>query len=197
MNTMRRVAELVSGSILLLSLAQGVAGQESLAAAKNLYASAAYEEALTVLDRLKTTSATPQADAQLVEQYRAFCLLALGRQAEADQALAAMVTADPGYRPDETDLSPRLAAAFHAARRRILPTVVQQRYEQARATYERKEYAAAADQFARVLALLRDPDLEGAGGDPSLGRLQTTAAGFLDLARAAASPPPATTRVIP
>jgi hypothetical protein len=124
-----------------------------------------------------------------VDQYRAFCLLALGRQADAERAIEEVVNGDAYYQPGEGDVSPRVRTAFRTVRQRVLPGIVQQRYSMARATYDRKEWAAAADQFAKVIALIDDPDMEPAKKE-SLGDLKTLAAGFLDLARTAATPPP-------
>ena len=55
-----------------------VFAQDSFAAARDLYASAAYDDALMVLNRLDI-SGRPPADRLQVNQYRAFCLLALRR----------------------------------------------------------------------------------------------------------------------
>src|SRR5687768_4080525 len=73
--------------------------QGPLGAAKDLYASARYDEALTVLNGLRIGES---ADRTSVEQYRSLCLLALGRSAEAESAIAAVVTAEPTYRPGDS-----------------------------------------------------------------------------------------------
>src|SRR5262245_2649997 len=129
---------------LLLMTATVAAGQDSIAAARDLYASAAYEDALAVLNRLPESGRALD-ESRAIEQYRAFCLLALGRTAEAEQAIATVVAADPSYRPS-TDLSPRVRAAFSDVRRRVLPGIIQQRYMQAKAAYDRKDFASAAVQ---------------------------------------------------
>jgi hypothetical protein len=132
------------------------------------------------------------ADLPAVGQYRAYCLLALGRQGEADRAIEEIVLADPFFLPSEDDVSPRVRDAFGAVRRRVLPSVVQQRYTMAKAAFDRKEHAAAVEQFTSVNALLQDTNL---GETPELADLRLLAAGFLDLAKAAAAaaatPPPA------
>ena len=68
------------------------AAQSDLTEAKTQYEEAAYEDALTTLT--KASPSTP-ADRVQLEQYRALCLIALGRLAEAERAVAAMVEADP------------------------------------------------------------------------------------------------------
>jgi len=121
-----------------------------------------------------------------VEQYRAFCLLALGREAEATKSLEDLIGSDPFFGPDQSEVSPRVLTLFHGVRRRLLPTIVQQKYATAKATYDRKEFAAAAEQFSRVVTLIDDPDMQST---PGLGDLRTVAGGFLDLAKNAAAPP--------
>jgi hypothetical protein len=182
----RQVAWSIGGALLLLSLGSIAAAQDSLVSVKTLYASAAYEDALTAIDRLR--SAGPAAsDSRGLEQYRAFCLLALGREAEATRALEDLITTDPFFAPDQNDMSPRVLTLFQGVRRRMLPTLVQQKYAMAKATYDRKEYAAAADQFTYVISLLDDPDMDQKAA--GLGDLRTLAGGFLDLAKGAAAPP--------
>ena len=119
--------------LVVAALAVGsAAAQDSLPSARDLYASAAYEEALAALNRLRASGVTAE-DGSAVEQYRALCLLALGRPAEAQDAIAAMVTASPWYVPAETDASPRVRSAFSDVRRRVLPTIAQQTYADAKA----------------------------------------------------------------
>ncbi len=161
------------------------APQNPLDAARELYSSARYDEALAMLNNLRAPESAAPEERRSVEQYRSLCLLALGRGAEAEEAIAAVVAADPFFRPSETDESPRVRAAFADVRRRLLPEIVTARYATAKATFDRKEYPAAEQQFRELLTLLNDRDM-GA----RLGDLRTLAAGFLDLAAAAAAPPP-------
>src|SRR5262245_26683923 len=139
----RMVFGVVAG---LLITAASAAAQDSIAAARDLYASAAYEDALAILNRLPE-SGRPVDEARTIEQYRAFCLLALGRTAEADRAIETVVAAEPMYRPS-TDLSPRVRAAFSDVRRRVLPNIIQQKYAIAKAAYDKKSFAEAAAGFA-------------------------------------------------
>jgi TonB family protein len=166
-----------------------VAGQDSLAAARDLYASAAYEDALALLSRLPESN-RPADETRSIEQYRAFCLLALGRTAEAEHSIEAVVAGEPTYRP-ATDLSPRVRAAFTDVRKRVLPAIIQQKYADAKARYDRKEFAAAATAFGQVIDVMNDPDLGAAAGQSPLSDLRTLANGFKDLATTAAAPPPA------
>ena len=158
------------------------AAQDSIGEAKKLYQLADYEAALGVLDRLKTD---PKASADAdIAAYRVFCLLALGRGTDAHEGIAAILRQDPHYRPSETDTSPRIRAVFEEARRRLLPQIIQERYDAAKTAYERKEFQSAADQFKALLPILDDPTL---AGEDSRTELRLVISGFADLARAAAA----------
>src|SRR5687767_7658265 len=108
---MIRQMKLIVPVFLMLLTAMVVAADESLATARELYAAAAYEDALLMLNRLRATDA-PAADRRGIEQYRAFCLLALGRTSDAERAIEAVVSAEPTYQPSDADMSPRLRTAF-------------------------------------------------------------------------------------
>jgi hypothetical protein len=175
-------------AILLLSSASAAA-QDSLDPVRNLYASAEYEAALTAIGRLKSN---PEFGSVVeVDRYRALCLIALGRSAEADQAIEAAVTLDPLYQPASADASPRVRAAFTAVRQRVLPTVVRSLYAGAKAAYDRKAFAEAADGLDKTVRVI--DSLEGS--NPELRDLRMLASGFLDLSKAAiaeaSAPPPA------
>jgi TonB family protein len=179
---------ILSVVVLLLILAAAPAGaQQDFAAAKELYAAARYEESLAVLDQLKEAKpASPEA-ALGVEQYRAMCLLALNRKAEAEQAIETIADLDPFYQPAEDDAAPWIRAAFRETRRKVLPAALQRLYAHAKDAYNRKNMAEAVVAFGRVLKILDDPDLmldKAAQGD-----MKMVAQGFIDLAQAATTPP--------
>lgn len=157
----------------------------SIATARELYAAARYDEALAVLDELGASAATMPADRKAIEQYRSLCLLALGRGDEAEAAIAAVVRVDPFYMPGEADASPRVRTTFSDVRQRLLPDLATTRYAEAKAAYDRKAFAEAANRFRELVMLLDDPQMNG-----RLSDLRTLAAGFVDLATAAAEPPP-------
>lgn len=164
-----------------------VPGRDVVGAARDLYASARYDEALAVLNDLRPAdAANAVSDRKSIEQYRSLCLLALGRGTEAESAIAAVVTADPSYLPGEAEASPRVRTAFSDVRRKLLPEIAGTRYAEAKGSFDRKDYAGAARQFRQVIALLDDQDMGG-----KLPDLRTLSSGFLDLAVAAAVPPPA------
>jgi TonB family protein len=182
---------LLAASIAHTAFAQ-VPGRDVVGAARDLYASARYDEALAVLNDLRPAdAANAVSDRKSIEQYRSLCLLALGRGSEAESAIAAVVTADPSYQPNEVEASPRVRTAFSDVRRRLLPEIASSRYADAKALFDRKDYPNAAEQFRQVLALLNDQDMGG-----KLPDLRTLASGFLDLAVAAATPPPESAKPI-
>ncbi len=164
-----------------------LAQNSNLSAARELYVAAEYHSALNMLTTLAGAN-TSKADLQTIDLYRALCMLALGNTAEANKVIESMLMLDPLYRPDTTDLPPRMRSAFSDARKRMLPGLVQQRYVVARAAYEAKNYAAAAQGFQVVLSGLADPDLGSAGTQPPLSDLKVLASGFHDLAAKANAP---------
>jgi TonB family protein len=178
---------LLAASFAQTAFGQVVAGRDVVGPARDLYASARYDEALAVLNDLRPAdTGTTMSDRKSIEQYRSLCLLALGRGTEAESAIAAVVTADPSYQPGEAEASPRVRSAFSDVRRRLLPDIASSRYAEAKALFDRKEYATAAQQLRHVVALLDDPDMGG-----KLPDLRTLVTGFLDLSVAASPPPPA------
>jgi tetratricopeptide (TPR) repeat protein len=167
-----------------------ILAEDSLSTARDLYAAAAYEDALAALDRLRAGGVRVD-EGRAVDQYRAFCLLALGKSSEAAQAIEAVVFADPSYHPADSDVSPRVRAAFSDVRRRLLPDLAQQKYQQAKASFDRKDYRVAAESFGQLLDLFADPDLAAAVAKPPLTDLRMLALGFRDLSAQAMAPPPA------
>jgi TonB family protein len=154
--------------------------QDTVTSARQLYGEAAYEEALAMLDRLKLTSLN--GEAQAVEQYRALCLLALGRGGDAEKAIEAVIESNASYMPDPVTTSPRVQAAFRDVRRKLLPRIAQQRYVSAKSAFDRKDYWSALEGFDSALTLIGPPD-EGLEGN--LLELRSLIVGFRDLARAA------------
>src|SRR2546430_1667070 len=98
--------------------AMTLSGQEDpLRTARDLYASAAYEEALAELTRVRGGAAAADA-ARESDAYRAFCLVALGRTGEAEAVAEALVRKDPMTAVDLRDASPRIEEMFANVRRR-------------------------------------------------------------------------------
>jgi tetratricopeptide (TPR) repeat protein len=163
-------------------LSVGAVAQSDLSEAKTQYEEAAYDDALTTLT--KASVSTP-ADRVQLEQYRALCLIALGRLPEAERAVVALVEADPTYVPPSSVASPRVLAIVADIRRKELPGVTRRVLDSGRAAYEAKNVALAQRQFDLLLKLLDDPAMEGR---PEREDLRTVAKGFSTLLVAA---PPA------
>lgn len=179
-------------AILTMLLAASTAAAQDLAAARSLYAEAAYEDALTLLNRLRNSAAGPadRDESQVIDQYRAFCLLALGRASEAERIIEVIVAQQPLYHPSEAEASPRVRTAFSVVRQRMLPSIVQQKYAQGKNAFDRGEFAVAAATFDAVVNTFRDPDLVASASQPPLSDLRTLALGFRDLSVKAIPPPP-------
>ena len=162
-----------------------LAQEGPLAVARDLYASARYDEALAMLNGVRQQESANPINIRSIEQYRSLCLLALGRGAEAEAAIAVVVASDPMYQPTETEASPRVRTAFSEVRQRQLPDIARTRYASAKSSFDRKDYPAAEQQFRELLRLIDDPDMGG-----RLGDLRMLVTGFVDLSSAAAAPPP-------
>ena len=168
--------------VLALLAATTAAAQDRLNAARDLYASAAYEDALSALAGVK--EGAPEL-AQQVDEYRAFSLFALGRTAEAESVVEAVIRRDPLARPDARDASPRITEMFGQVRKRLLPELIRDRYRAARTAMDAGETTGAVPQLARVKRMIDEARALGAL-DPTLADLDVLVNGFLDLARSVA-----------
>jgi TonB family protein len=173
---------------LLYTGAVSAAAQDHLAAAKDLYESAAYEEALSTLSRLSDSEISAPGVARRADEYRAFCLFALGRTAEAESAVESLIRREPLVELNTADASPRLVAMFEGVRKRILPAVIRDRYRTVRGLLDDKLYRAAEPRLAEIQLLLESAARTGSV-DQGLADLQVLVDGFLTLSRAQAEPP--------
>jgi hypothetical protein len=174
---------------IILTMAEAAAAQSSLARARDLYTAAAYEDALAMLNSLHAPDRRPE-DGRAIDQYRAMCLLALGRTDEATNAIEAVVAAVPSYHLPETDVSPRVLAAFRGVRQIMLPGLIQKKYTEAKVAFDRRNLDAASEGFKLVLELLADSDLGSAANQPPLSQLRAMALGFRELTLATTAPTP-------
>jgi len=182
------------------------AADEPLADAKALFAAASFDGALAALDRLDSANGgRPEA-----LEYKALCLLALGRSADALRITETLVTTVPTFAPADADLSPRFIELLTETRRRMVPVIARKLFADAREQYRAKNHADARRTFEQVVTLASDGVWrETADADD----LRTLASGFLDLldgapaaakaaaavkaAPAAAAPEPVTPTVVP
>jgi tetratricopeptide (TPR) repeat protein len=165
---------------------------DPLDAAKTLYMSASYEEALSALTNLPSSVDPDQAD-----KFRALCLLALNRTQDAQQALEKLAARRPLLKFDESE-SPKLVAMFREARARVLPNAAKAMYSAAKANFEQGQLAKAGGQFSELIALLSEREF---ANQSAFADLRMLAEGFSKLtdqqlaseraAEAAAKPAPA------
>jgi len=165
----------------LLGSASPARADDRLAEALRLYDDATYTRALEVLDQLAISEPSPR-----VNQYRALCLIALGRPDAAERAMADIVAADPFFALEAEAASPRIAAQFASVRRRLLPPLIRRGFADATAQYREGATARARQRFDDVLRLLADPALQA---DQSLADLALVAGAFVELTRAQTPPP--------
>jgi hypothetical protein len=168
--------------LLLVAVPAVVAAQDPLRTAKDQYASASYEEALTTLAGIEpsATEITRQ-----VEMYRAFSLYALGRTAEAEKVAESLIRREPLVELDEA--SPRIEAMFQDVRKRLLPVMIRTEYRTAKADLDQKKPESAKAHLIDARQMLARAQKLGAW-DEGLADLQVLVDGFLDLTRAAADP---------
>jgi hypothetical protein len=158
------------------------ASDEGFDRAKSLYASAAYDEALVVLNQL---SATPTLDDPMsIAAYRVYCLLALNRESEARALIDRTLHESPLFVPSANEASPHIQTIFREVRRSALPIIARERYSQAKAAFDRKD-PLTTRQFDDLLTLLQDPDLREW---TAVTDLRAVASAFRDLAQAMSAP---------
>jgi hypothetical protein len=173
--------------VLSLCLATSAVAQDALNPARQLYASADYEGALTALDRVSASPGNEGEVAKEVGKYRVLCLVALGRTSEADAMIEQMLKADPLYEPSLADAPPRIRTAFTRVRDRILPSLARASYDEGKAAFDNKTFDVAVLKLEETMRIL---DQVGPGSK-DLADLRTLTKGFLDLSRASLVSPPA------
>jgi TonB family protein len=167
----------------LTAAASLVAAQDDpLRAARELYASAAYGEALAELARIESAASTP-AMTRDTGAYRTFCLVALGRDDEAQSVAESLVRKDPTLSLDQfPDASPRISTMFASVRRRVLPQLIRDEYRAARA--RAADRAPDAESRLRHVRQLLDTAEHIGAWDETLADVRLIVDGFLDLTHA-------------
>jgi TonB family protein len=149
--------------------------QEPLTKAKALYDAAAYEEALTLLSSVDIPEA---------QQYKALCMLALGRAQDATGAVELLVSSSPTFEPSAEDVPPRFVTLVSEAKKRLLPGIARKAFNEAREQFKTGDREAAVKQFDLVVTLTESP---GFKDSTDAEDLRTLASGFIELANATAS----------
>jgi TonB family protein len=176
MKNLRPAAIGLLAMVVGFALAPRLRAQELAQRVEDLYASAAYEAALTAATSLNSSQATPE-----IEQYRVLCLVALGRTDAAERAVEQLLTRHPLYRPLAADTPPRIQELFTEVRRRLGPSVARAMYLEGKSAFDRKERAEAVRIFEELARVTDDRDLRG---DPAIGEMRVLAEGFLTLSHA-------------
>jgi hypothetical protein len=200
-NRGREVAAVVVAGWVLAATSAGLRAQDPLSAAKDLYASAAYEEALTTLTGLAGDGPIAPTLARQVDQYRAFCLFALGRTGEAESMVESLIRREPLAGPEGADWSPRLEAMFSNVRKRLLPSLIRDRFRAAKTAIDQKNMAEAEPRLLEARRLIADAEKIGVKDD-GLSDLSVLVEGFLALAatstqRLAAGKPAVAAEAVP
>jgi TonB family protein len=175
-NKLRRLIGACGSLVLILCLPSSSVAQVSEVDYKSLYAAAEYDKALEVVGSLDSVEA---------QQYKALCLLALGRQSDASTAIEALVNSAPTFIPSSDDAPPRFVELVTKVRQKLLPSVARRVFAEGRERYGEKQTEEALKRFSLVLTLLSDPAFSDANTKQDL---ETLAKGFIDLANAAAPP---------
>jgi TonB family protein len=173
---------LILGAAVTIVISSSAAAQEPLTKAKALYDAAAYEDALTVLMPVDMPEA---------QQYKALCLLALGRAQDAAGAVEKLVAAQPTFEPSAQDAPPRFVTLVSDTKKKLLPTLARNAFNEGRDLFRKGSKEEALTHFNTVMTLTSDPSFKSSSDAEDL---RTLAAGFIDLAKAAAppaTPPPA------
>ena len=169
---------ILCGIVAVFFVTTTAAAQETLAKAKALYDAAAYEEALTLL----APEQVPEA-----QQYKALCMLALGRSQDATGAVETLVSATPTFEPSADDLPPRFVTLVAEAKKKLLPGIARRTFTEGREQFRSGNHEQALRKFDLVMTLTSSPLLKET---PDAEDLRTLASGFIDLARASAAARP-------
>ncbi len=158
----------------VFAVAATASAQEPLTKAKALYDAANYEEALTVLEPVHEPEA---------QQYKALCMLALGRAQDASGAVERLITATPTFEPSSEDVPPRFVSLVSDTKKKLLPVIARKTFNEAREEFKSGDKAEALKKFDLVVTLASSPGFKETSDAEDL---RTLASGFVELARASA-----------
>lgn len=164
-----------------------IAAAQDLKQVRELYESAAYEDALKALEAAPTLPTE-------TAKYRALCLLALGREEEALAEIERLVKENPSFTPSPTEISPKTLAVFNEVRTRVLPDIIKGTYAEAKSAYEAADRKTAHAAFQRTIDLIETLPEESRG---PLDDLRMLAGEFLELTAPRPEPPPEPKPAVP
>jgi TonB family protein len=166
----------VFGAVLFCAAATASA-QEPLTKAKALYDAANYEEALLALGSVQIPEA---------QQYKALCMLALGRAQDAAGAVELLVSASPTFEPSAEDVPPRFVTLVSEAKKKLLPGIARKTFNEGREQFKTGDREEAMKKFDLVVTLTSSAGFKNTSDAEDL---RTLASGFIELARASAPKP--------
>jgi tetratricopeptide (TPR) repeat protein len=167
-----RLVHVLCRVVALLCLAATASAQEPLTKAKALYDAAAYEEALTVLASVYVPEA---------QQYKALCMLALGRAQDASGAVELLVKSAPTFEPSADDVPPRFVTLVSEAKKKLLPGIARKTFNEGRDQFKSGDREQALKTFEAVMTLTSTAGFKDTADAEDL---RTLASGFIELARA-------------
>lgn len=166
---------------LACATAVGAAGQpvDRRAEIRNLYAAANYEETLSLLALLDSSPESSVGDdlRDDLDEYRALCLLALAREADAERAMRSLVTRHPLSLDRLEERSPKFVTLYQQVRAKMAPQLAAAAYAAGKQHYDTGDYTNARVRLRDALSLLKY-----APGERSAAELEMLASGFLALA---------------
>jgi tetratricopeptide (TPR) repeat protein len=168
----------LAGVAALLFTAATAFAQEPLTKAKALYDAANYEEALTVLAPVNVPEA---------QQYKALCMLALGRAQDASGAVELLITSSPTFEASAEEVPPRFISLVSEAKKKLLPGIARKTFNEAREEYKSGDREQALKKFDLVVTLASSAGFKETSDAEDL---RTLSSGFIELARASAAPRP-------
>ena len=127
---------------------------------------------MSSLTKLSSADSSAPDIRRQADEYRAFCLFALGRTGEAETVAENILKKDPFAELDPADASPRLEAMFASVRKRLLPSLIRERVRTARSGLDKKDYPAAEPPLMQARLMIADAEKLGVQDEslPDLGR---------------------------
>jgi len=141
-----------------------------------------YEATIDVLEPACTMNASSGEKIEC-HKYLAFSLVALGADDDAREQFSRLLSRDPGYRLDESLVSPKILVRFERARQDLAQSI----YHNGKAAYHSEDFAKAIELLDQTLRL--DPTNELAAEYRELGQERMRLSEAREAVAAPAEPP--------
>ncbi len=143
------MTRLLVGTGVVLTTIATLRADDPLKEVGRLYSTAAYEEALLAMVKVDDSAVIDQ-----IDEYRALCLLALDRDADAERVVEGLVARHPLGLDGLNEQAPKFTSVYRAVRAWLVPELANKAYHSAVASFEARDYATADQQFGEALELL-------------------------------------------